>query len=605
MKNKKINLLSRITALLLTAALVCSLSGCFRVDSFLRDTEEITETTAADEEETAADGETTAEDGGEEETGGSIEVPSNQSVPEYIEDYDTTTFYALCEELEELAEGSDEDAVLSAYDELYAEYLKIYDNDIAAYMEYCMDVTDDSLYENYSAAYNMANDCWDAALIAFKAVTQGPCADAFEEYVGEVVFGEYAEYEEMTDEEKERAETINDLINQYNSAIATASEEGTEDYELNMVVGPIYLQLVQLYTEQAQDAGYDNYADYADEVIYMRDYGSSEAEAFREAVKEISSEFFVYYYYFYTYYSSEYSSAISDAAMDTDDLLEVLAEYGYQIDDMVGTYAEYLAESGLYTIGSGGNLISGAFTTQYYSVPTPYIFANMEGYHDLCTLTHEFGHFIDGCVNDCPNLFVYGVGSYDIAEIQSNGLQALYSNFYQDIYGEEDGEILQIAQVLDLLYNVVSGCIFDEFQREIYENPDITLAEINDLYYEISTEYGDPYAAYYTYWWQWVGHNFESPMYYLSYAASAIAAIQIWDESQSDFDAAADYWLAIIDGGTYEYGYMELLGNVGLEDFTDESSVVEICSNALEYVYELLSTLEAQSSDSYSGNYGW
>lgn len=584
---------ARFISLLLTAALMCGLCGCFRIDVFLADTG--TEGIAGEETETEA----------EEETGDSSDagISVSGSIPEYIEDYDTSTFYSLCEELTSLAQGTDADAAIKVYEELYDEYLVIYDNSTAAYIAYCVDVTDNSLYESYSDAYNTANDCWDAALIAIKTLTESEFADEFEAYTGETVFEAYAEYEEMTDEERERSQTINDLIDQYNNAIATASEEDTEDYELNMVVGPIYLQLVKLYTEQAKEAGYDNYADYADEVIYMRDYGSEEAAGFREAVKEISSEFFTYYYYFYTYYYYDYSDAVSEEAMDTDDLLDILYEYGEEIDPLVSECAEYLSGSALYTIGSGGNLVSGAFTTQFYSTGTPYIFANTEGYHDLCTLTHEFGHFIDGTVNECPNIFVYGVGSYDIAEIQSNGLQALYSSFYQDIYGEDDGTILQIAQVLDLLYNVVSGCIFDEFQRTIYENPDMSLSEINELYYEISTEYGDPYAAYYSYWWEWVPHNFESPMYYLSYAASAIAAIQIWDESQTDFDSAAADWLSIIEAGTYDCGYMELLENTGLSDFTDQDNVISVCESALDYVYELIIEMDSfdDGSDGIDG----
>ena len=73
-------------------------------------------------------------------------------------------------------------------------------------------------------------------------------------------------------------------------------------------------------------------------------------------------------------------------------------------------------------------------------------------------------------------------------------------------------------------------------------------------------------------------------MYYVSYGVSGLAALQIWDQSRTDFDGACDTWHAIIDAGCYDYGYCELLEKVGMFDFKQPDKVVALCNDALDYV---------------------
>ena len=79
-------------------------------------------------------------------------------------------------------------------------------------------------------------------------------------------------------------------------------------------------------------------------------------------------------------------------------------------------------------------------------------------------------------------------------------------------------------------------------------------------------------------------HNFESPMYYISYAASSLVALQLWDESREDYDRAVDDWLSIVEAGAYDKGYMQVLSECGLQSFADEGSVEAICTPVLDYL---------------------
>ena len=43
---------------------------------------------------------------------------------------------------------------------------------------------------------------------------------------------------------------------------------------------------------------------------------------------------------------------------------------------------------------------------------------------------------------------------------------------------------------MDAMYSLLSGCMEDEFQQEIYENPNMSLDEMNALYRKLAEEYG-------------------------------------------------------------------------------------------------------------------
>lgn len=73
------------------------------------------------------------------------------------------------------------------------------------------------------------------------------------------------------------------------------------------------------------------------------------------------------------------------------------------------------------------------------------------------------------------------VGSLDIFEIHSTGMEALSTGWYEDIYGE-DADLARIRFLDSALYTVFSGCLFDEFQRVVYADPTLTPEQISQTF---------------------------------------------------------------------------------------------------------------------------
>ncbi len=578
---KKHGLLIRIVSVLLSFTLLFSLSGCFKdysdwLDSVAEEAGIETRTPKKTEAPTAI-------------PGGPTDVPterptdepqSGSLIPEYRE-VTKEAFEELCSRLTEAASKNDFSQIRTLYDQIYHEYEQLNDNYTLSYIAYCCEVSNDELSQKYQDLEALAYDLGDLACQACRAVSNGPCRDSFKSYVGEAAFSYFEEYEDMTDQEKEWQKQETELVTRYNKIIDENQDKiYKDDAYINSLVGPIYLDLVSLRTKMAQYYGYENYADYADENVYYRDYDSKAAEKYHHAVKQISAEFYDLLYFTDAYFGLQQVTSV----MKPEKMIANLGSIADRISPLAGQYFDVLSEHKLYDISDEAGRLDAGYTTDFQTTGSAFIFITMQpGPRDFITLTHEFGHFINMNLVHNPNIFAYG-SSMDLNEIHSNGFEGLCSYYYSEIYGQNADAALS-ALLVELMMNVVDGCIYDEFQRAVYENPGATLDEINSLYEDISYAYGDYYQSEYI--WQYINHNFEAPMYYLSYAASGIVALQIWAKAQNDFKGAVKMWEDIQNAGPYDYGYFELLDNLDISTFDDEAAVLDICHTALDKIRKL------------------
>ena len=131
--------------------------------------------------------------------------------------------------------------------------------------------------------------------------------------------------------------------------------------------------------------------------------------------------------------------------------------------------------------------------------------------------------------------------------------------------------------LFNLITSVLDGALYDEFQRRAYAEPDLTGERAAELYGEVCDDFGCyDGSGEFAYDWVWVSHNFDNPFYYISYAASALGALELYDLLCADFDAAADKYLEICGMDTEYYYYTDALEEAGLHSIFDESAYAEI-----------------------------
>lgn len=561
------------------------------------------------------------------------QTPAPTSIPIYLPDrgsaagthwedmdyihYDPTPYYDQVDVLYDLAEAGDLEGVCSLYDRLYREFTFIDTQNTIAYIHYSSDVTDEYWSEELLYCENLWAETGDALSYACRTILEGPLGDGFAAHIGPDAAEAFAEYEAMMDRESELVTRESELINEYYDIMATADAEAIyvyrgeewtfeklngysgdtlyeEDYEgywevsnaleasVNEKVGPIYLELVDIRTEMADIRGYDSYADYAYEKSFARDYTTDDADALCNAVKAFSADYYDELYYSDLWYAYEDVAPV----LDEEELIAILGEH-------IGLFGEafqdvwlYMTEHDLCEICADPSALQGGYTTELFYYRSPYIYMSLAGdCYDFSTLSHEFGHFAEAYYNPAPNILT-SAGSYDLFEIHSTGMEVLFTEVYDEIYSE-NAHIAAFITLGGLVEVVLDGCIYDEFQRRIYANPGMTLEDINRLYAQILREFGMEIDQEMDYTWMYISHNYEAPLYYISYAVSALAALQLWDLAQEDFDAAVKTYQAIVAQGAYEDGYLTVLSNAGLRLFTDEGAPADICRPAIDRMKEL------------------
>ena len=534
--------------------------------------------------------------------------------------YDTDAFYHDTQLMTDLAREGDADAVLGLYDRLYDEFLYIDALSVLAMLRHDADIYDEYWFDEYTYINNTWAETNDALMLACSEVLDTSCADAFAAHVGEDAAWQFRTYIAVTDEELDAEDRELELLDEYYALYDTIEEIGFTyegrtwtlydlysfrgdtlynrdpdayydvydglQQQINAAFAPLYIELVELWQQEARSAGYDSYTDYAYENIYVRDYTAEDTQRFCDAVKPIAREYYSDLYYSDMYYASD---AVRPS-LDGEALISLLGDYLPRIDDSLLIPWTAMTERGLYDVSEAASgRYDGAYTTNLLLWHSPFLYATLDGScYDLTTITHEFGHFCDYWLNPQTNVFTQ-VDNLDLSEIHSNALQALFTAFYGDIYSK-NAEVAEFINLTDLLENIIDGCIYDEFQRRIFAVADeLTPERINEIHLQVCQDYGMYYEGDYL-WdsgWVYISHNFERPLYYFSYAASAMAALQVWDMAQTDFDAAVDVYLDVLSRGSYDAGYLQVMDETGLMRFTEDGAAQAVCRPVLDRLESL------------------
>ena len=353
--------------------------------------------------------------------------------------------------------------------------------------------------------------------------------------------------QESSQESMDLSAQESELVRQY--AALSAQEELDVD-----AAADVYLELVKVRSQMAELAGSASYADYA-------------------------------YSPLLTKYSDTLSQALSDSGISStggitgQNVIDALLYGTARMSPEVREAAEYLVEHSLYDISYSEKKLPTGYTSYLYSFDVPFIFnCPYDSYADYTDMFHEFGHWLAGYYHGSDAL--YGVIDYDLSELQSQGMEVMFLQFYEDLFGD-DAEILRAQTLLNLVYSVVTGAMYDEFQQRIYAESDLTKDRLLDIYREVYASYGfEPYDGY-EYEWTEVIHNFQQPLYYISYAVSAIPALELYARLAESPNDAMDTYLRVASMSDEDYFLTDALRETGLTN-SMKSPIGDVIARELE-----------------------
>ena len=461
---------------------------------------------------------------------------------------------------------------------------------------YSRNMEDAALSAQYEEAAGKTQEAMEMVLVRFQRILGMPGGAALEAEMGPELARAVKDYEPASERLTQLWDQELELMLRYNQVYAedfTVDVDGRqwnyasldeagldyEDYyriymelekENNRRLGEVYLELAQVRSQIARESGYDTYSDYAYEAVYGRDFTPQDTEKLYGPIKDSALLLLEDCWY------AQYEDVSEAVSQDTEELLDQVQSCVEDMDRELGETFSYMRRMGLYDVdwsGENGSR-SGSFTIDMPYYGDAFVFVTKDsGFQDFFSLTHEFGHFAASCKEDTP--WLYQAGYTDVCEIQSQGLELLMLHYKDSLFGElaADAQLQNVGNAVD---SIVVGALLDEFETWVYDQPALSLEEANRKFGQINEEYDQWYFTNdqdgLCYSWVNIGHLFQNPLYYISYATSAYPALELWLDSQSDWQGAVDRYMELSALGVSQ-PYQMAVDTCGLGSIFQENAI--------------------------------
>lgn len=226
----------------------------------------------------------------------------------------------------------------------------------------------------------------------------------------------------------------------------------------------------------------------------------------------------------------------------------------YLGDDYLNNFVNFFDTGSYYFSNKYNNNITGYVSS--FSDGTPYMFLGRD-YQSVTTFIHEFGHYNAA-------LTFGGLTSYDLAETQSQGNEMLYYSYLLDNCLEElTGEYFIMNEISSMVYTVIIGYAINELEKYVYTNENFTQSQLENKWIQIGNDlgfnFGDTRFINYMYD---VLLNYQG--YYISYAMSAIASLEIFAVGRNDYTKATKAYKSIYKKDSPSENFIDSLNNAGI-----------------------------------------
>lgn len=247
-------------------------------------------------------------------------------------------------------------------------------------------------------------------------------------------------------------------------------------------------------------------------------------------------------------------------------------------------FINFMYENELLDVLSKDGKAPGGYCTDIFDYRAPFIFSNFNGTAgDVDVLTHEAGHAFAA-------FRAMGKGyplrlmtpTMDGAETHSMSMEFLTGPYHNLFFGDATARY-EVAHAEESLTFIPYGCMVDEFQHIVYENPTLTPEQRNRAWLDLEKKYrpwtdfdGLPFYGRGA-GWQRQLHIYLYPLYYIDYCMAQTMAFQFWMLHLKDPKEAWARYLAFVDkGGTQTFE--DLAHGAGLKVPYDAGCVREIGS---------------------------
>ena len=329
----------------------------------------------------------------------------------------------------------------------------------------------------------------------------------------------------------------------------------------------LYDKLVKNRTAQAKNMGYDNYLKLGYDRLGRNCYGPAQVAAFRDQIaqdmvpivakvkKDQEKRLGVEKLKFWDDVLL-FPDGNADPQGTADEILAAGKQMYHELSPETAEFADFLWGNELLDVLSKEGKAPGGYCTEFRSYKAPFIFSNFNGTSgDVDVLTHEAGHAFAG-FRAMRKGYLGNMTSPTIeaCEVHSMSMEFLTAPWHEKFFGPLTRKY-ELGHCEDALIFIPYGCMVDEFQHRMYENPELTPAQRNQLWLDLEKKYR-PWIdfedlPFYSRGagWQRQLHIYLYPLYYIDYCMAQTVAFQFWIASMKDRPDAWARYLRFADAG--------------------------------------------------------
>ena len=362
-----------------------------------------------------------------------------------------------------------------------------------------------------------------------------------------------------------------------------AWQKKTEFYLQNaQKLDEIYDKLVKNRTAQARAMGYENYLELGYYRMGRNCYGQKEVESFRRQIKQYFVPFAEKLHerrrkrlglekLSYIDMDMSFPQGNPSPAGTPEEILSAGQKMYRELSPETGEFFDFMMDNQLFDVLGRKNKRAGGYMTYMPDYHSPFIFANFNGTSgDLKVITHECGHAFQGYLSGQDPIREHADIGMETAEIHSMSMEFLTEKWMDLFFGDRKQDYIDM-HLEDSAIFIPYGCMVDEFQHIVYENPDMTPAQRHTAWLQLEAEYrphmdyeDNPFFGKGAYWQQQL-HIYNAPLYYIDYCLAQTCALQykIWKDK--NFEEAWASYLKLCKLSASDF-YTRMIPAVGLEN---------------------------------------
>ena len=355
----------------------------------------------------------------------------------------------------------------------------------------------------------------------------------------------------------------------------------------------LFDKMVKNRDQMAKKLGYENYVELGYNIMQRTCYDKDKVAVFRQNVlndivpvvtslkNDIAKKLGIDELKLYD--DNTYSENDPAPILDAQGILNAGREMYHEMSKETSDFIDMMFESDAFDVLPRQGKWTGGYMTSFPLYKQPFIFANFNGTTaDVDVITHEAGH-----------AFAYYVGANDMTpELQLGGMETAETHSmsmeffawkYMDKFFGDGAKAYKYKHLFSALSFIPYGTIVDYFQQLVYENPEMTPAQRNELWRDLEKKFrpwmnadGIEYLENGTRW-QYQNHIFQSPFYYIDYCLAQTIAFEFLKLSLENYDEALKTYIAHASR-TGNYGITDLVKLAGLKSPFEQGALFEVAT---------------------------